>query len=93
VLGVTNPIATSGTGNFKIKSLSNGHMMDENETYTTIGVTPVPAVFTSSSFKFDGNSFARYSPNYRMKVTPSIDIPANSWARVTFAAGYTLTAG
>jgi hypothetical protein len=91
LMGVTNPTATGGSGNFKVRNYSNGFEMDVNDIYPTIGITDVPAVFSTHTFAFDGNSFSRYKPNYRMKFKPSKAVPKNSDARVTFPAGYILS--
>ena len=86
--GVTNPSTSGGTGNFKIRTLSNGFLQDDNEIYPAIGIADAPVDFSSVSLSYDGNAWVRYRPQYRLVIVSSVVITAGSWVRVTFPSDY-----
>ena len=61
---VTNPVTSGGTGNFKVSTLSNGFVMDENPYYPPIGITSAPADFVGATFTCDTSPLARHTPRY-----------------------------
>ena len=84
VYNVLNPDAPGGTGNFWIKSIKGGQVVDENLIFGVIGVAnDIGAIKTASvALETEGVQYAGESSKYVFIFTTSRSIPDNNFVRL-----------
>jgi hypothetical protein len=81
---VLNPTESGGTGNFWVKAIKGGQVIDENLIFGVIGVAGDIGVIKTASVGLDseGVQFAGELSKYVFTFTTSRDIPDNNFVRI-----------